>query len=105
MPIKVLNTRRVRQVFVQTSARHGWQITRNTLILHSEEMLSNRTDLCVVMSCVQRVSILESKSVRVIDEYVAIRYIMHEQTPEKIAGDHWVWQALPLFDYIVERLQ
>ena len=68
-------------------------------------MLPDRTNLRVILRRVQRVSVLQSKTVRVIDKSIAVRYIVHEQRPEQISRYHWLRHALSFLDNVEEGLQ
>ena len=61
-------------------------------------MVPYRRDLGIIVLRVERVPILQLKPIRVVDESVAIRHVMHEQTPEEIPRDDGFGRLLRRFD-------
>ena len=47
-------------------------------------MIPDNRNLGIILLRVERIPILQLKPIRMVDEPVAIRHIMHEQTPEQI---------------------
>ena len=61
-------------------------------------MLPDGCDVGVIRRCIERIAVLKRKTITVIHIDIAIRYIMHEQTPEQIACYHRVTQILSRLD-------
>jgi tyrosyl-tRNA synthetase len=49
---------------------YSWQVAINSDILHSEIMLSDCANLCVLFRRIERVAILQRKAISVIDEHL-----------------------------------
>ena len=65
-------------------------------------MLSDQTDLGIVLSRICRIAVLKGVSVGMVDIDVTIWYIMREERPEEVACNYWISHTLAIFDDAVE---
>ena len=86
-------------------ARNSGQITPHAQILHPKEMLSDQTNLSIVLHRIRRVAVLQREPVAMVDVDIAIRHIVRKQTPEEISCNDGVTQVLSSLYNVVKGLQ
>ena len=78
------------------------QIATNSLPHHAKEMLADQTYLRVVPRRIERISILKGEAIAMVNEYIAVGHIMHEERPEYVANHNWIGRVLTAFDDVVK---